>query len=222
MSEVQQIGPLANQIRQDMKASGEHPVSKFLRLKIDADTARVILKDWYEEEVTSRGRAIVWDEQTQTAIDYASNWLFARNRDGLLLYGKYGNGKTTLMNCLRRLFRKDRFLDEVPLVTTTMIIDDMSCRCSGEENLYRRCLDAGILFIDEVGVEEGSSLVWGTRRTPVQDIIVYRYDRRLITVLSSNLDDDGLLAKYGHRVLDRLGESYTRIAYTQSSYRELE
>ena len=76
---------------------------------------------------------------------------------------------------MRRLFRKDRFLDEVPLVTT-----------------------------------------------PVQDIIVYRYDRRLITVLSSNLDDDGLLAKYGSRVLDRLGESYTRIAYTQSSYRELE
>lgn len=126
---------------------------------------------------------MVWDEQTLAAIDLAAKWFFAGNRDGLLLYGKYGNGKPTLLNCIRRLFKMDRLWDDVLMVTTAMVIEDMNSG-SRDENLYRRCCD-----------------------------------RREITVISSNLDDNGLMEKYGLRVMDRIGESYTRIAYSQGSYR---
>ena len=104
------------------------------------------------------------------------------------------------------------------MVTTAMVIEDMISG-SRDENLYGRCCDVDVLLMDEVGVEESTSIVWGTRRTPIQDIIVHRYDRREITVISSNLDDNGLMEKYGLRVMDRIGESYTRIAYPQGSYR---
>ena len=218
MNEILDIGPLATQVYQNLKDSTELPVSKFLKLKADAEAVFLFLKDEYEKEVSKRRKGMVWDEQTLAAIDLAAKWFFAGNRDGLLLYGQYGNGKTTLLNCIRRLFKMDRLWDDVLMVTTAMVIEDMNSG-SRDENLYRRCCDVDVLLMDEVGVEESTSIVWGTRRTPIQDIIVHRYDRREITVISSNLDDNGLMEKYGLRVMDRIGESYTRIAYPQGSYR---
>lgn len=171
MNEILDIGPLATQVYQNLKDSTEPPVSKLLKLKADAEAVFLFLKDEYEKEVSKRRKGMVWDEQTLAAIDLAAKWFFAGNRDGLLLYGKYGNGKTTLLNCIRRLFKMDRLWDDVLMVTTAMVIEDMN---------------------------SGS---------------------REITVISSNLDDNGLMEKYGLRVMDRIGESYTRIAYSQGSYR---
>ena len=184
------------------KNSTELPASKFRSIKPDILEVKEYLSMRYKNLVESRGKSILWNEQTLAAIDYVALWLFTPQRDGLLLYGKYGNGKTTLMTCLRDLFSKDRYSDRLLFTTPAMIIRDMN-KPPSDNSLY-------------------NLVVWGNRCTPLQDILVYRYDRRRITVLSSNCDNGDLLDRYGERVMDRIRESYTRVLFSHESYRTIE
>ena len=203
------------------KNSTDLPASKFRSIKPDIQTVRSFLSARYKALVESRGKTVLWDEQTLTAIDYAALWLFSPQRDGLLLYGKYGNGKTTILICLKELFSKDRTSDRILFTTPAMVIRDMNSPPS-DISLYNQCCNVDILLLDEVGAEDKTAVVWGNRCTPLQDILVYRYDRRRITVLSSNCDNGELLERYGERVMDRIKESYTRILFSRRSYRLLD
>lgn len=203
------------------KNSTELPASKFRSIKPDILEVKEYLSMRYKNLVESRGKSILWNEQTLAAIDYVALWLFTPQRDGLLLYGKYGNGKTTLMTCLRDLFSKDRYSDRLLFTTPAMIIRDMN-KPPSDNSLYNHCCNVDVLLLDEVGAEDKTAVVWGNRCTPLQDILVYRYDRRRITVLSSNCDNGELLDRYGERVMDRIRESYTRVLFSHESYRTIE
>lgn len=207
------------QIREmQQQRSTDLPDSKFKRIKTDIQTVKEFLSESYKTRVESRGKSVQWDEQTRIAIDYVTLWLYSPHRDGLLLYGKYGNGKTTLLYSLKDVFSRDRASDGIILTTPAMVIRDMN-NPSSNYSLYNLCCNSDVLFLDEVGAEDKTAIIWGNKCVPIQDILVYRYDRRRITVLASNCDNGELLDRYGERVMDRIKESYTRIAFSSNSYR---
>ena len=119
------------------------------------------------------------------------------------------------------MFSKDRYSDRLLFTTPAMIIRDMN-KPPSDNSLYNLCCNVDVLLLDEVGAEDKTAVVWGNRCTPLQDILVYRYDRRRITVLSSNCDNGDLLDRYGERVMDRIRESYTRVLFSHESYRTIE
>lgn len=53
----------------------------------------------------------------------------------------------------------------------------------------------------------------------VHNFLYYRYDKQLITVISTNLDDEQIAKEYGARIWDRIMGIYDRVAYKGDSYR---
>lgn len=178
---------------------------------------KLILK-YYAWQVQERGRKFIWDRFTRYNIRRAAEWLKNDNKDGLLLYGKVGSGKTTLMRSLFWVLRKE-LNREVDIGTASRLVDLFQHRDIDSYPFeFEKNID--FLFIDDAGVEPDYCCIWGTDYEPMRDLLAYRYDARKHTVISSNLGDEELTLKYGVRIFDRILETYDRITYDFEGYRK--
>ena len=83
---------------------------KSQRLKDQTKEAvRDFLRKRYEERVAKSGAAMVWDPHCADILDEVVAWLGTPQKTGLLLFGSYGTGKTTMLSCVEDLFRKEYF-----------------------------------------------------------------------------------------------------------------
>ena len=76
------------------------------------------------------------------------------------------------------------------------------------------------LAIDDVGTEPETVKHYGNVITPITEALLFRYDARLFTLCTSNLDLDGMRMRYDERVYDRIVEMFNKIAYNNGSYRK--
>lgn len=178
---------------------------------------KLILK-YYAWQVQERGRKFIWDRFTRYNIRRAAEWLKNDNKDGLLLYGKVGSGKTTLMRSLFWVLRKE-LNREVDIGTASRLVDLFQHRDIDSYPFeFEKNID--FLFIDDAGVEPDYCCIWGTDYEPMRDLLAYRYDARKYTIISSNLGNEELIQKYGLRIFDRMIETYDRITYEFEGYRK--
>ena len=178
---------------------------------------KLILK-YYAWQVQERGRKFIWDRFTRYNIRRAAEWLKNDNKDGLLLYGKVGSGKTTLMRSLFWVLRKE-LNREVDIGTAPRLVDLFQHRDIDSYPFeFEKNID--FLFIDDAGVEPDYCCIWGTDYEPMRDLLAYRYDARKYTIISSNLGNEELIQKYGLRIFDRMIETYDRITYEFEGYRK--
>lgn len=89
-----------------------------------------------------------------------------------------------------------------------------------EASRYEEFLRAKYLFLDELGSEPERCQSYGTDYTPVQNLISYRYDRKLPTIVPTNLADDKILDRYGPRMMDRINEMFSILRFKGDSYRK--
>lgn len=75
------------------------------------------------------------------------------------------------------------------------------------------------LIIDEMGLEPATAKIYGTEVTPIADVLAHRYNEMLPTIITTNLNDDAIRAKYGVRIADRLREICGRLVYRNASFR---
>ena len=80
--------------------------------------------------------------------------------------------------------------------------------------------DKELLFIDDLGVEAVNIKVYGNEFSPVTELLYNRYDRNLVTILTSNLSDEQMKDRYGARIDDRLREMFDKIHFQGPSYRK--
>ena len=121
-------------------------------------------------------------------ITSVAKWLCSNGKSGLLLYGGYGLGKTTMLK---------NYSDNGTVV----------------------CSEKTLVMIDELGREFDVHLQYGNATEPIADLICYREDRGLPTILSTNLTEKELRSRYGPYIYDRLFGSYNRIYYDGKSFR---
>ena len=76
-----------------------------------------------------------------------------------------------------------------------------------------------VCAIDDMGEEPTEVMSFGNVITPITDIIEERYAKRQITIITTNLDANGIKNKYGERVADRLRQMVRIITFTNPSYR---
>lgn len=170
-------------------------------------------------------------EDMKRNIMDAARWLCDPNkRPGLLLYGKVGTGKSTLLNAMAKVINdsceKERdannkfkaTLEEWKVVTVIKAksVISESVDPKGRYDIMR---STAILAIDELGVEPTESKLYGNVTEPLIDLLCERYDRQLCTIISTNMGDSEIAERYGRRVSDRFNEMFATVPFEGESFR---
>lgn len=180
----------------------------------------------FRQEVEYWGGHFRPDEDTKSHILAAAQWLVnPGGTPGLLLCGLYGNGKTTLARAMQRLIG---WLTERELGYSNrksvrfMKAKEIVRLLRADSKAYEKLFTEELLIIDELGEEAKEVITYGMIDTPMVDLISERYDRRLFTIITTNLETDEIKAKYGERIYDRFQEMLTSIIFENDSYRPKE
>ena len=143
---------------------------------------------------------------------------------GIMLCGGVGNGKSTMMKALQRLlnYLQIEIHHNTSFETLGMKIISAKELCrlirvDSKNSLHFRELN--MLGIDDLGEEEAEMMDYGNRVTPVIDILSYRYDQMLFTMVTTNLTPKQIRSTYGDRIADRFNEMMLIIPYESPSFR---
>ena len=144
---------------------------------------------------------------------------FPRNT-GILLSGKYGNGKSHLAgaicNALIEQGHKCLFRNVLQLLNSIKATWD-SESTDREWNLMHEFKTADLLVLDDLGAHKWSE--W--REDTLYTIIDSRYSLQNPVVVTTNCSLDELEERVGGRSFDRLKEMCLMIENTADSYREI-
>lgn len=203
------------------------------KFNLSADDLASYLLTAYRYEVSSRGKQYVDNDETVKAVITIADCLTnGRDRScagpqemskpffGLMFSGNVGNGKSTMMRALQRTFnwlRSSGLASEntgMRIFQAKDIASDM--QWPDDFDTVRRY--SGIA-IDDLGVEPNEEIIFGNVRTPVIDLLEYRYQNQLFTVVTTNLTKEQRRQKYGDRIFDRFREMFFNIVFKGESYR---
>lgn len=161
-----------------------------------------VLSKTYSVLVKSTGHTIT---DIPEHLETVAAWMCGKGRPGLLIYGGYGTGKTTTIRAIRCAIRFFRPTHNVRHLTSKQVV---VMPYDAFKTLYR---GNDLVIIDEFGREQDERREYGNVSEPMVDLISFREDRGLPTVLASNLTDDEISEKYGPYIRDRLAGSYSRL-----------
>lgn len=135
------------------------------------------------------------------------------------LFGDYGSGKTHMVYwILKRAITKGVFFDKsfnhtqrdalhfsaVEAVEAGEIISlyqaEYKKREGDSEKAIQKYKDVGLLFIDDLGAERDSD----DSRRILEDLLCYRYNHALKTIITANVPASDMSARYSGRLASRL------------------
>lgn len=177
---------------------------------ISEDDTRYRLTALYQLEVEHRDCEFIDDESTCDKIARVARWLYCSQQRGLILMGGLGNGKSTMLRIIDRLFKHTSTLGDAQEV-----FDYFKNSRGG-----MRYWDEPLLLVDDLGVEPERCLDYGEVNYPMTRLLLHRYNRQLTTIIATNLWIEDIQARYGDRVVDRMNETYSVISYGNESYRK--
>lgn len=172
-------------------------------------------------EVEYRRRRYVESKEMNSYIEQAARWLKEQDKFGLLLCGVPGNGKTTLMRAIQSLLSILELQDERNERMYVVMISAREIARLNKDNYeaFRNYRNRPMLAIDDLGLEPTEVLDYGNILNPVIDLLSYRYDEQLFTVITTNLKPQEIREKYKDRIADRFNEMMTKIIFKNQSYR---
>lgn len=137
-----------------------------------------------------------WDGDNQAAVNHVRSYIkdgSVNGKDSILLYGDYGCGKTSLLvaGVIGRIEGGDR--SPALFIKGNRILDEVQATYSrGSEHTKIAVIDkyakSPVLFIDEFGNGFQSKEFTEDKIAIFTDIITYRYDWNLPTLITSNIN----------------------------------
>lgn len=172
-------------------------------------------------EVEYRHREFIDNPEMRKQIEKAARWLTSQNKIGLLLCGVPGNGKTTLMLAIRSLIN---FLDIKNAYNEKMGVRLVDAREVARLNRddfkqFEKICSYPMLAIDDIGREPSEVLDYGNILNPIIELLSYRYNEQLFTIVTTNLKPEQIRQRYGDKIADRFNEMMERIIFYNGSYR---
>ena len=183
------------------------------------------LKMAREAEVGRRGMTTVDSAAQRQHIEAAADWLInAEGKPGLFLYGNPGNGKTTMLRSLKRL--TDLCIKHTLPIEEWRLFGLIDAReyalMALDENRkeeMERIKKQPLLAIDDLGQDPEEIVRFGALLNPMVDLLQYRYDHQMVTIVATNMMPSAISKRYGARVADRLREMMQMILFTNPTYR---
>lgn len=171
------------------------------------------------------------DESNEYAISQIYKYLTHNNTfkgalsKGILLNGKYGSGKTALMNAVRETYNvcvdhwKNPKIPKMRIIKSSQIINSFR---KEDNDIEISNYGTGILIIDELGREQKEINLYGTILQPMAQIIQDRYDKGRPTFAICNFKLETLASDdyYGKMIGDRLKQMLNEIELTGESRRK--
>ena len=169
------------------------------------------MKMCIESDLKNINQEFICDDNICKAIEKVAVWILDNNKDGLLLYGRPGTGKT-LIRVTRTSSYNMMFMSAHDIYSNFRADEGKAC--------IHEYSTVPFLSIDDIGCEPERCCIYGVDYTPIQQILYNRYDYRLPTVITTNLNLEGIKKRYGERLMDRTScESlYHKIGKHFSSY----
>ncbi len=175
------------------------------------------------EEVEYRQRSFELSEDLQNRIQKMAKWLCdEKAKNGMLLCGTCGNGKTTFIKALRTLINRFQIRNEyynttygIQLITAKDIVTLYKTQHKSWKDLAMKPMIA----IDDLGCEPTELLDFGNVSYPIIDLLSIWYEEQLFTIISTNLKPAEIRSKYGDRIADRLNEMMERIHFENPTFR---
>jgi len=178
---------------------------------------REIVLALYKQKVESIGSRFIDNDATMDKIQKVAKWLCKKDKPGLFLYGLCGTGKTVMERVIQQILSEGRADGNCLKVTAVDL--HSSFRDNEKGWIYETFKTNEVSVIDDLGCEPERCMIYGVDYQPIQTLFYYRYEKRLITVLSTNLDDKMIAERYGVRVWDRIEEMFDRIQFLEESFR---
>lgn len=187
------------------------------------EPAKVALKWALKTAVEERGMSVVASRQLEDQLEaVAAHFTSGTTKFGILLCGKCGNGKTTILRAIKKTIDALEWVDEYSSRRNSVnIVDAASIAnwCVNDSSRYHSVVHEPLLAIDDLGVEAPEIVAYGNKRYPMVELLNKRYDKHLPTFVTTNLTPSQLRKCYGERIADRFKEMMTKVVFSNPSYR---
>ena len=125
---------------------------------------------------------------------------------GIYFWGDVGRGKTYVASALLRNFilrgktAKGACLKDI----IEQLRATFSSNHESEKDIYQRYIRTDLLFIDDIGTAKNGNLESDYNQEVLLKLIGRRADQKKMTIVTSNLSPENILAGFGKRIFSRL------------------
>ena len=192
--------------------------------------ATAVFEAFYEREVYLHGRKYKEHPALRECLKKVGMWLENPNKTvGLLMAGNPGNGKSTALAAIKTLISCSEQKDPEntdsyghPAEAFLRVYKAIEIlHFTNDEYKFNQLKRTGLLAIDDFGLEPVEVQKYGNVYSPIIELLEYRYDNRLFTVLTTNLLNKTIRERYGDRMADRFNEMLTCVAFPDVSFRSI-
>ena len=199
------------------------PMKARFKLPMNSELASQYLIAAISTEVEYRNRTFRYSDELHTQIASVAHWLCgSSNKNSLLLAGGCGNGKTTFVYAMQNLINHLNIKNQVTgqnFAISLFAAKDLANICKSQAKNWRFIIDKDILAVDDLGTEPREIIEYGNVLSPIIDLIFYRYEHQLPTIITTNLTPQQISEVYGKRIGDRLKETTEIVPFLNNSYR---
>jgi len=191
------------------------------KFPLTSEQAYVLLKSAYQTEVEYRQRKFIQDNATEKNLHKLATFLTNDDKKfGVMLSGVCGNGKTTMLYAIKsatNLLSAGSYFNE----PTGIRIEDAKdiVRIATDNDQFQTLKRIACLAIEDMGREPAEVLNYGNVLSPIVDLLEYRYNEQLFTLVTTNLTPKQVREKYGNRIADRFNEMMEVIIFENQTYR---
>lgn len=182
----------------------------------------------YKIEVERKKSCFIKTENLREQLRNITRLMYNNHRWGLFIRGSFGNGKTTAVNAVKNTINKlikEKYFGEGEIypwewaecVNAREMVNHYVRDNGGR---FLEIKERKWLIIDDLGLDPPEVMVYGTKFYPFLELVDYRYEKRLPTILVSNLKKEEILLHYDdERFADRFNEMFNATTFRDNSFR---